>query len=479
MGRFRRGLAGWVLILGVAAGGVGAGASVANAQPAQTDTGLSEVSFESHGVTLHGTVYGPADSRRHPGIVLVHGSGPGPRDEYLAEARAFAAAGIITLVYDKRTVGYSTRHRDFSVLADDAIAAVTVLRQRADVDSSAVGLWGFSEGGWVAPLAAARSRDIAYVVTIGGSGRTPLRTQTWYLRNQLAHQGVSGSLPDAVAGPGTQVIGGTGVFPEADFDPVPMLDQVRVPVLALWGEHDVKVPAAESADVFQRELGRAGNTSVTTGFVPGAGHNGHRSTDGFDKVGGDIFEGRPLGEFVPGYADVITAWIHLVAAGQPPPSSAAQPPHPAVASVQPIGRPGYEYAALAALLLGFALPLLSAVARMLLRRDPSGLPRPIRRSVRALSALGLVTVLGTVGYVIWVLATGTQISLGTVIFGQPLPWLIWKASAVAVLIAIVGLAVFWWRNRSQVVGGQRIQLTLLILTGLAFVPWSIHWQLFG
>lgn len=474
-----RGLAGLLLVLGVAAVGAGVTPSVANAQPAQANTALSEVSFESHGVTLHGTVYGPADSGRHPGIVLVHGSGPGPRDEYSMEARAFAAAGITTLVYDKRTVGYSTNHRDFSVLADDALAAVTVLRQRADVDPTSVGLWGFSEGGWVAPLAAARSGDIAYVVTIGGSGRSPLRTQTWYLRNQLAHQGVSGSLPDAVAGPGAQFIDGTGVFPEADFDPGAVLSRVRVPVLALWGEHDVKVPAAESAEVFQRELARAGNNSVTTGFVPGAGHNGHRSTDGFDRVGGDPFEGKPLGELVPGYADVITDWVHRVAAGQAPPSSAAQAPRPAATTVAPIGRPGYEYAALAVLSLGFALPALAALARILLRRGPSELPRPLRRSTRALSASGLSTVLGTVAYVIWVLATGTQIPLGTVVSGQPLPWLLLRVLAVAVLVSVVALAAYWSRAGSKVIGAQRIQLTALLLTGLAFIPWALHWQLFG
>ncbi|WP_084477627.1 hypothetical protein [Nocardia jejuensis] len=54
------------------------------------------------GLTLRGTVIGPiGPSSQTPGIVLVGGSGPGPRTEYQYEARAFAAAGITTLVYDK------------------------------------------------------------------------------------------------------------------------------------------------------------------------------------------------------------------------------------------------------------------------------------------------------------------------------------------------------------------------------------------
>lgn len=88
----------------------------------------------------------------------------------------------------------------------------------------------------------------------------------------------------------------------------------------------MKVPAAESAEIFQRELARAGNHSVTTRFVPGAGHNGHRTTDGFDSIGGAVFDGKPLGELGPGYADVITDWIHAVADGHPPAWSAAPAP---------------------------------------------------------------------------------------------------------------------------------------------------------
>lgn len=106
-------------------------------RPARTapDPTIEEVTFRSGDVMLHGTVFAPSPaSRRRPGIVLVHGSGPGPRTEYSAEARAFARAGIVTLTYDKRTIGYSLFHRSYSQLADDALAAVHVLRARSDVD---------------------------------------------------------------------------------------------------------------------------------------------------------------------------------------------------------------------------------------------------------------------------------------------------------------------------------------------------------
>ncbi|GAA5139732.1 hypothetical protein [Pseudonocardia adelaidensis] len=68
------------------------------AAPALTE---SEVTFQGSGVELSGTVLAPAGAGRRPGIVIVTGAGPGPRDDHRAEAEAFARAGIVTLIYDR------------------------------------------------------------------------------------------------------------------------------------------------------------------------------------------------------------------------------------------------------------------------------------------------------------------------------------------------------------------------------------------
>lgn len=107
-----------------------------------------EVTFRGGGgLVLHGTVLSKdGASGPGPGIVLVGGSGAGPREEYRQEAEAFARAGITTLVYDKRTVGYSRLHVYFGLLADDALAGVRLLQSRNTVNPRQVGMWGFSEG---------------------------------------------------------------------------------------------------------------------------------------------------------------------------------------------------------------------------------------------------------------------------------------------------------------------------------------------
>jgi hypothetical protein len=149
-------------------------AAYAAAGPRSAGDGLTrtEVSFRGgDGVILHGAVVAPSRiAGRVPGIVLVGCSGPGPRQEYTQEAEAFARGGVATLVYDKRTTGYSKMHRDFSLLAADALAGVRTLRARPGVDPAKVGLWGFSEGGWVAPLAASRSSDVVGQARAGSAG---------------------------------------------------------------------------------------------------------------------------------------------------------------------------------------------------------------------------------------------------------------------------------------------------------------------
>uniref|UniRef100_A0AAU2K2S8 Uncharacterized protein n=1 Tax=Streptomyces sp. NBC_00049 TaxID=2903617 RepID=A0AAU2K2S8_9ACTN len=66
-------------------------------------------------------------------------------------------------------------------IVEDALAGVRLLGERADVDPAEAGLWGFREGGWVAPPAAARSPEVSYVVLVGAYGVSPARQQTWHL----------------------------------------------------------------------------------------------------------------------------------------------------------------------------------------------------------------------------------------------------------------------------------------------------------
>jgi alpha/beta superfamily hydrolase len=80
------------------------------------------------------------------------------------------------LIYDKRGVGSSTgdwRTSSFEDLAKDALAAVEYLKTKSSVISSRTGVMGSSQGGWIAPITASLSPDIAFVVLKSGPGVTP------------------------------------------------------------------------------------------------------------------------------------------------------------------------------------------------------------------------------------------------------------------------------------------------------------------
>jgi hypothetical protein len=154
-----------------------------------------DVTCWSGSVTLAGTLRLPRrPSQKHAALVFVHGSGPGPRQGVNFWADRFARMGIASLAFDKRGSGASTgnwRAADFSDLADDVHACVEVLKARSEIDATQIGLFGQSQGGWVAPLAASRSSAIAWLVLISGTPVTPARQTWWEAESRLRRCGVS------------------------------------------------------------------------------------------------------------------------------------------------------------------------------------------------------------------------------------------------------------------------------------------------
>lgn len=124
--------------------------------PAAGEIRSEDLRIPVRNTVFEGTIVAPPKVGSYPAVVLVHGAGPGRQSDLIELAGHFARAGIVALAYDERTVGYSAvTNRDFGLLAEDALAAVGLLRQRDDVNPARVGLWGISEGGgWVVPIAA-------------------------------------------------------------------------------------------------------------------------------------------------------------------------------------------------------------------------------------------------------------------------------------------------------------------------------------
>ena len=135
-------------------------------------------------VHLEGTLTYPKGGDKHPTLVLVSGSGQQNRDEEIFQHKPFlvladylASRGIAVLRYDDREVGASKGsldNADTRLFAEDAEAMFNALKGNPHVDPARLGIGGHSEGGAIAPMVAARNKDVKFVVMLAGQGCTGL-----------------------------------------------------------------------------------------------------------------------------------------------------------------------------------------------------------------------------------------------------------------------------------------------------------------
>ncbi|WP_433261968.1 alpha/beta hydrolase family protein [Actinosynnema sp. CS-041913] len=433
-----------------------------SAPTAPDDLVTSDVSFRTpDGITLGGTVFAPRGATgRLPALLLVHGSGtggPGFREQLRGEAEAFARQGIVVLAPDKRQDGYSRFDRDFAQLADDALAAFAVLRDRPEVDPTKAGVWGLSEGGWVAPMAAAKSPEVKFVIMAAGSGVSPVRQQSWNVANKFAWSGVGGSVARTFPTTWHRMISDAGLFGAAHHDPVPVLRAVRQPLLALYGAEDVAVPPAESAEIVRDTLSGAGNHHYTIRFIPNAPHAMHRSDP----------QGRRLPDLMPGYADAVGDWVDAVTSGNPPRAVVETLPPQESRSTEVIRSAWWESAPVQFGVLGLFVLLFGAYP-VLFRKGRAG-----TWPARVVVVAGLVGSFGTVGYLSTLMFSLTEygVQAGPLLGDRPVVWLALQLTAVAATVAAVLVALRWRAS------ADRLRQGLVLAGGALFVPWAFYWGL--
>lgn len=293
------------------------------AEPASVgDVEHEEVRIDVRDEVLEGTVLIPRAPGPHPAVALVHGSGGGSRSALIDQAEYLAHHGIAALVYEKRSVGYSFANRDFELLAEDALAAVRLLRERPEVDPARVGLWGVSEGGWVVPIAAARSSHVAFAILVSAPNVSPQSQAVWAFDDALRRFGAPAGFRRALV-----LALSMSEFNYSRHDPVPALENTRQPVLALYGTNDHAIPLVQSAHVLTQTLERGGNRSYTIRFFTDADHDLHVG-DGF----------------APGYLETMANWIlRLPESAEPHPGErvAGAEPEQARQAVEPLKAPFY------------------------------------------------------------------------------------------------------------------------------------------
>jgi pimeloyl-ACP methyl ester carboxylesterase len=278
---------------------------------ASASASLSErdITFRSGDVTLAGSLLLPSSGNSFAALVFLHGSGPEGRwaSRYLAEQ--VVARGIAALIYDKRGVGGSTgdwRTATPEDLMRDGMAAVARLVEEPGIDRRRVGIHGHSQGGTLAPMLAAQSPHVRFVIASAAAGIPTDSTELFSVLNSVrpatrspqdsadANAYVSELVAVAYRGrPRTRLdslvsaLRGRPWFfapPAPDnsywsfskafalYDPLAWWARVHVPVLLIYGADDQRVPARESAARIAATLLRAGNGDVTIRILPGADH---------------------------------------------------------------------------------------------------------------------------------------------------------------------------------------------------------------
>jgi hypothetical protein len=210
------------------------------------------------GAVLAGTLILPVARGRYPVIVMHFGSDRWRRATYDGSNLQFwIDNGIAVLTYDKRGVGQSQGTccpwRDpgyFPLLAQDVAAAARVARSHAEVDSTRVGAWGFSQGGWIVPLAAATAPGAIAWMILGSGPTVSVGEQVLY--HELT--GAAACRPtNRTSAEIEQLLDESG---PSGFDPRPVLAALDVPGLWIYGALDLVVPVARSVAILDSLIAR-------------------------------------------------------------------------------------------------------------------------------------------------------------------------------------------------------------------------------
>ncbi|MBW8684785.1 alpha/beta hydrolase family protein [Chitinophaga rhizophila] len=318
-------------------------------------------------IRFGGTLTLPQNKKNSPAVVLLSGTGMQDRDGTMAGHKTFLVIadyltrnGIAVLRVDDRGVGETTGKYQEATTADFAKDALTSLRwlsKYKGIDSRNVGLIGHSEGGAAAYMAAAESKDVAFIITLAGLATpglqalklqnetivntAPISDQKKYRFNSInkfmfdtvyAHA----DSPDLevhmraayrewqikdslymVANPQDSADKGRFFFPMESyvmnatgpwyryhirFDPAPFLKKVDVPFLAINGDKDIMVNADANLNYIKQHT--TANKNVTTIKAPGLNHLFQHCKECTNSEPFQLKE-----DFAPEILKMMTTWI--------------------------------------------------------------------------------------------------------------------------------------------------------------------------
>lgn len=264
-----------------------------------------EISFESNGLNLNGTIWYP-NSNARKALIILTSSGNADRSASRAEAILFAQMGFTTFHYDKRGTGNSQGNWNIAIieeLSTDDVTAIKYFSKKTGIPLKNIGVKGSSQGAAKIPYVLSELENLKYGIVVSCPGVTLLESDLNYWRNRNAD--IIGNEIEAATKLQRQVfefIAGklsridlekaidngkskswfANVWvPNLDevqkdkkllYSPIPYFETIKQPILIIQGTKDEIIPA-NSLEIISEARVKSGNDNYRTVLLEGASHS--------------------------------------------------------------------------------------------------------------------------------------------------------------------------------------------------------------
>jgi dipeptidyl aminopeptidase/acylaminoacyl peptidase len=154
----------------------------------------------------------------------------------------------------------------FGQLSSDVVAVAEWVAEQPGIDKHRIGLFGLSQGGWIAPLAANKTELISYSVILSG----PVAS----LGQEKLFSSLAGDEKRNSAKTLKEVNQAMEEFSGAHgFDSSEEIERMEIPSFWLFGENDRSMPVQISLRNLDRIIQDGGKKNFTYKVYPNANHS--------------------------------------------------------------------------------------------------------------------------------------------------------------------------------------------------------------
>lgn len=318
----------------------------------------SDVSFRSKDISLNagkfyikGCLLLPETGDNFPVVLYCTGSGPTNMQQSIKSSktiRRFIKSGFAFFIDDKPGSGESTGEFSGDCLFQERAMIlekeIEFLKKHPLINPKQIGLYGSSQAGYVMPLVLERSKDVAFMVAWSCPAMNSLEQSAYLVKMQALCNGDSKEDAEKLwkyykqrveaktykeyleaaeyldNHPVIKELGWGGVYPEKDFEPadknsssffnpIGIMENVKIPVLAIFGEKDTQVDPVQGAEGYRNALQKAGNKFFKVVTIPNADHNMRITKTGSLREQKEDYNKEGGAKIAPGFLETIESWL--------------------------------------------------------------------------------------------------------------------------------------------------------------------------